>query len=164
MGYQVNGQPTGGVPSTTGASNGDVLTNDAGTAAWAAAPSAPEPARFLAVCLYATTDLSSATACGRCRVDPADLQRGSLTTALELEVIGDVSGGGLTGTVELYDLTAAAVAATLTWTETSPTRKTSAVTLPGAAHLYELRVSVAGGSSPSDYLTIGGAQLRVTWS
>ncbi len=119
---------------------------------------------FLPVCLYATTDLASLTACGRCRVDPADLARSGLTTALTLDVIGDVSAGGLTGTVELYDLTAAATVATLTWTETSPTRKTASVTLPGAAHLYELRFSVAGGSSAADYLTIGGAQLRVTWS
>lgn len=172
----------GGIPAPTAPDDGALLIYDAAAPAWDALP--PGTAGqglgvsaagqlawldtlplFIALCLYATTDLSSATACGRCRVDPADLARGGgLTAALELEVIGDVSASGPSGSVELYDLTAAASVATITFTETSPTRKTASVVLPGAAHLYELRVSLSGGSGPGDYLTIGGAQLRVTWS
>lgn len=114
----------------------------------------------LPLCPYATND-GPLAAVGRLRFDPALFARTGLTLAITLEVVGDVSAGGLTGTVELYDLTAAATAATLSWTETSATAKTASVTAPGAAHTYELRASLSGGIG---YLTLGGAVLRLTWS
>ncbi len=117
-------------------------------------------ASLLPLCPYATCD-GPLTAVGRLRFDPALFAVPECTLAGALEAVGDVSAGGLTGTAELYDLTAAATAATLSWTETSATAKTAAVTVPGAAHTYELRASLSGGVG---YLTLGGAVLRLTWS
>ena len=55
--------------------------------------------------------------------------------------------------------------ATLTWTETSPTRKTTSVTLPGSAQIWRARVSCAGVVDPlTDYALLGGAHLCITWS
>lgn len=130
---------------------------DAADAAVARAAAVPW---VLPLCSYATND-GPLTAVGRLRFDPALFARAGLTLAAALEIVGDVSAGGLTGTVELYDLTAAATAATLSWTETSATVKTASVTVPGAAHTYELRASLSGGAG---YLTLGGAVLRLTWS
>jgi len=118
------------------------------------------PASLLPLCPYATCD-GPLTAVGRLRFDPALFAVPGCTLAVALEIVGDVSAGGLTGTVALYDLTAAATAATLSWTETSATVKTASVTVPGAAHTYELRASLSGGAG---YLTLGGAVLRLTWS
>lgn len=114
----------------------------------------------LALCAYATNE-GPLSAVGLLRFDPALYAVPGRTLSLTLEVVGDVSAGGLTGTVALYDLTAAATAATLSWTETSATVKTASVTVPGAAHTYELRASLSGGAG---YLTLGGAVLRLTWS
>lgn len=71
---------------------------------------------------------------------------------------------GQTGTVELYDLTAAAVAATITVTSTTAgTEHTASVTLPGSARRYELRASVTG-TTTAEYLAILNAALRQSWS
>lgn len=82
--------------------------------------------------------------------------------SITLEANGRVVSG-VTGTLVLYDLDAAAAVATLTWTETAVTRKTASVTVPGAAHNYELRLSKSGGAE-SDFAVVGGANLLVTWS
>lgn len=99
---------------------------------------------------------------GYARVDPSAIARSGLTTALTLECLGRVVSG-VTGTLVLYDLDAAAAAATLTWTETAVTRKTASVTVPGSATRYELRLSKSGGAE-SDFAVVGGANLLITWS
>lgn len=96
------------------------------------------------------------------RVDPTALARSGLTTVLTLEALGRVVSG-VTGTLVLYDLEAAAAVATLTWTETAVTRKTASVALPGSATRYELRLSKSGGGA-DDFVVVGGATLLVTWS
>lgn len=125
--------------------------------------SAIPPPALLPLCPFATCD-GVLSAVGRVRLDPALYALAGLTLAVTLEVIGDVSAASLTGTVTLYDLTAAATVATLSWTgapETSPIAKTAVVAVPGAARLYELRAELTGGAG---YLTLGGAVLRLTWS
>ena len=136
-----------------------IASDDAATKAYVDTAVSAVP-WVLPLCPYATNDGPLAAA-GRLRFDPALFARAGLTLVVTLEIVGDVSAGGLTGTAELYDLTAAATAATLSWTETSATAKTAAVTAPGAAHTYELRASLSGGVG---YLILGGAVLRLTWS
>ena len=70
---------------------------------------------------------------------------------------------GQTATVTLYDITAGSTAATITVSATSPTRSTASVTLPGASHVYELRMSVSG-STTAHYATLLSANIKVTWS
>lgn len=111
---------------------------------------------------YATTVSTVDVAIGGARFDPADHARSGRTTVLTLDAIGQVVNG-VTGTLTLYSLTDASTAATLTWTETSATRKTASVTLPSAAKVYELRFKKAGGSA-SDYAVLITANLRITWS
>ena len=116
--------------------------------------------RVLPLCAYATTD-GPLTAVGRLRFDPALYAVDGLTLTLTLEVMADVSAGGLTGTVTLRNLTDGSDAATLTVTSTTAgNTQTASVTVPGATKSFELSVSVAGGTG---YLTLG-AVLRLTWS
>lgn len=114
----------------------------------------------LPLCAYATTD-GPLTAVGRLRFDPALYAVDGLTLTLTLEVMADVSAGGLTGTVTLRNLTDGSDAATLAVTSTTAgNAQTASVAVPGAAKSFELQVSVAGGTG---YLTLG-AVLRLTWS
>ena len=98
-----------------------------------------------------TTAISADTVAGYGRVDPTGL------ASLTLAAVGQVVSG-VTGTLDLYDLTAAAVVATLTWTETAPTRKTASVTVPGSARLYEMRVRKSGGAA-ADYALFSAVSL-----
>lgn len=107
-----------------------------------------------------STVLSADTVLAQVCVDPADYA--TPPTAITLEAVGSVVSG-VTGTLELYDLTSAASAATLAWTETAATRKTASVSVPGSARTYELRWRKAGGGT-SDYALLGSAQLRLRWS
>lgn len=118
-------------------------------------------ASLLPLCPYATCD-GPLTAVGRLRFDPALFAVPGCTLAVALEAVGDVSAGGLTGTVVLYDLTANAPAATISVTSTTPgNAQAVSVTVPGTPRSYELRASLSGGAG---YLTLGGAVLRLTWS
>lgn len=99
-----------------------------------------------------TTVLGADTVAGYGYVNPTGL------ASLTLAAVGQVVSGVVTGTLDLYDLTAAAVVATLTWTETAPTRKTASVSVPGTARLYELRVRKSGGGA-SDYALFSSVSL-----
>jgi len=136
-----------GAPERFGAgAEGSALTVVAGVPVWAA------PTRRIPLLAgVASTVLGSDTVAGYAYVDPAGL------TTLTLEAIGLVVSG-VTGTLDLYDLTAAAVVATLAWTETAATRKTASVTVPGTARLYELRVRKSGGGD-NDYALFSGVSL-----
>ena len=111
--------------------------------------SAPPPIPLLAATV--STVLGSDTVAGYGYVDPTGL------ASLTLAAVGQVVSG-VTGTLDLYDLTAAAVVATITWTETVATRKTASVTVPGTARLYELRVRKSGGGD-TDYALISAASM-----
>ena len=111
---------------------------------------------------YATTVSTVDGAIGGARFDPADHARSGRTTVLTLDAIGQVVNG-VTGTLTLRNITDSTDDATLSWTETSATRKTASVTLPGAAKVYELRFKKAGGAV-SDYAVISTANVRITWS
>jgi hypothetical protein len=111
---------------------------------------------------YATTVATADVAIGGAYFDPADYAITGKTTVLTLDAIGEVVSG-VTGTLTLRNLTDSTDAATLSWTETSATRKTTSVTLPGAAKIYELRFKKSGGAV-SDYAVISTANVRITWS
>lgn len=59
----------------------------------------------------------------------------------------EVSAAGQTVELQLYDLTAAAVVATLSSTSTVTSKQTASVTLPLAEHLYDVRLRRVGGTS-----------------
>jgi len=109
-----------------------------------------------------STTSTSDVVIGGAYVDPASAKIAAGTTTLNLEAIGQVVAG-VTGTLTLYSVTDASTAATLSWTETSATRKTASVSLPAAAKIYELRLKKSGGGA-SDYALVYGVNLLVTWS
>ena len=83
--------------------------------------------------------------------------------AITFAVTATVTGAGLTGTVTLYNITAAAIAATLsfTWTGSAvPATQTATVTLSGTA-AFELRTNLSGYVSAPDALQIYAAELVV---
>ena len=135
------------IPDPSGGSEGDVLSNVGSVPTWAAPTRSPIPLLAGVV----TTVLGADTVAGYGHVDPTGL------ASLTLSAVGQVVSG-VTGTIDLYDLTAAAVVATLTWTETAPTRKTASVAVPGSARLYELRVRKSGGGA-SDYALFSASTL-----
>jgi hypothetical protein len=117
----------------------------------------------LALCTYAV-NAGTLEVIGRMRFDPATWSKAAIgyTTVLTLRFIGDVSAA-FTGTVVLYNLTANSTDATVTVTETSPTAKSASVALPGVATIYELRCS-HNGTPVTDYATVSGAVVEITWS
>lgn len=113
---------------------------------------------------YATADSATPTVQALAGFTPSDYAITGKTTVLTLDAIGSVTSVAQTGTLEVLNA-AGTVVATLTWTETTPTRKTASITLPGSAEIYRARVSCAGVTNPlTDYALIGGAVLRITWS
>lgn len=134
------------VPDPTGAPDGQVVTTTGGAYGLA---HVAVPIQLLAGVV--TTVLGADTVAGYGYVDPTGL------ASLTLSAVGQVVSG-VTGTLDLYDLTAASTAATLTWTETTATRKTASVSVPGSARIYELRVRKSGGGD-ADYALISAASL-----
>lgn len=121
--------------------------------------------RLLPLLSAATPNSATPSVAGYARFTPASYEITGRTTALALTCIGQVSGAGLTGTLELLDCADDSVVATLTWTETAPTAKSAAVTLPGAAKTYRARVSCTGVTNPAtEYALLGGANISITWS
>lgn len=113
---------------------------------------------------YATSGSAVAEVVGLAGFTPADYAVSGRTTTLTLDAIGSVTGAGLTATLELLNAAGTTVA-TLTWTETTATRKTTSVTLPGSAEIWRARVSCTGVVNPlTDYALIGGAHVRINWS
>ena len=123
---------------------------------------APSALQLIPLGPYASTVSTVDVAIGGAYFDPADYAITGKTTVLTLDAIGQVVSG-VTGTLTLRNLTDSTDDATLAWTETSATRKTTSVTLPGAAKIYELRLKKAGGAV-SDYAVISTANIRITWS
>lgn len=118
--------------------------------------------RLIPLASYESTTSTVDVAIGAARFDPADYLISGRTTTLTLEAIGQVVSG-VTSTLTLRNLTDATDEATLSWTETSATRKTASITLPGSAKLYEMRFKKSGGGT-SDYAVAMGALIRITWS
>ncbi len=120
--------------------------------------------RLIPLFAYATADNAVATVQALAGFTPADYAITARTTVLTLDAIGSVTSGSQTGTLEVLNA-AGTVVASIDWTETTPTRKTDTITLPGSAEIYRARVSCAGVVDPlTDYALIGGANLRITWS
>ena len=143
---QTSGPTPTPLPDPTGAPDGQAVTTASGAYGLAAVQ---VPIQLLAGVV--TTVLGADTVAGYGYVDPTGL------ASLTLAAVGQVVSG-VTGTLDIYDLTAAAVVATLTWTETATTRKTASVSVPGSARLYELRVRKAGGAD-SDYALFSAVSL-----
>lgn len=117
--------------------------------------------------LFALANSSSASpaTAGFGQFLPSDYAITGRTTLLALECIGQVSGAGLTGTVEILDCADDGVVATLSWTETVPTLKSTSITLPGVGKIYRARVSCTGVTNPAtEYALFGGCNTRITWS
>jgi len=127
-----------------------------------ASGTSPSALQLIPLAPYASTVSTADAAIGGAYFAPADYAITGKTTVLTLDAIGQVVSG-VTGTLTLHNLTDAVDVATLAWTETSATRKTTSVTLPGAAKVYELRFKKAGGAV-SDYAVISTANIRITWS
>jgi hypothetical protein len=157
--------------ATESAASGDWLVGDGtgGAQLASAAPGdvravlgVPSALQLIPLAPYASTVSTVDVAIGGARFDPADYAITGKTTVLTLDAIGQVVSG-VTGTLTLRNLTDATDDATLSWTETSATRKTASVALPDAAKVYELRFKKSGGAA-SDYAVILAANIRITWS
>jgi hypothetical protein len=79
-------------------------------------------------------------------IDADDYTLNGTSKTFTFMAVGNVDGVGVTGTVVLYDLTAAAVVATLTFAGlTTPTKQTAVATILSVEHIYEVRGQVTAG-------------------
>lgn len=99
------------------------------------------------------TAFSQPVSVGIYSFDPDNYTISGLTKTIYFDVVANLSNATSGGTVELYNLTTSAVAATLTFTENSPTAKSSAA-LALASGMYEARF----------YTTSGTAMFILSWS
>ena len=92
-----------------------------------------------------------------------ELDSSSYTTVRLLSV-GYVSGGGVTGTIELFNLTDTVSEYTETFVGvTTPTRRISgALVLPGSAKMYEIRARLTVGTPSVDFLFAQWAGFELT--
>jgi len=103
-----------------------------------------------------TTSVDSASfeSIGVLRLD-ATLFGADFVLTAELEV----SASGQSVELQLYDLTAAAVVATLTSSSTTTENQTALVVLPLAGHLYDVRLRRVGGA-PGELVSCRSVALR----
>jgi len=140
---------------------GQVLTAlNAAVPAWQNLPPPPvipDPVSFVALTTNASSDSSTYEVVGSFSLVGAN------HSAVDFIVTAAVTGGGLTGDVQLYNLTDAAVVGTLSWTETTPTTKsTGPLSLPAGNRLYEVRIRVTGGTPPADRVLVPWAGFELT--
>lgn len=92
---------------------------------------------------------------GSLALDSDDYTLNGTAKTFEFCVVANVDGAGVTGEVKLYNLTAAADAAVLTFAGlTSPTKQLIAATISNADDLYEVR----------GVITAGVGTLYVAWA
>jgi hypothetical protein len=77
-------------------------------------------------------------------------------STVRFETLASVTGGGLTGEIQLYNLTDAVVVTTNPYVGvTSPTKLvTGALSLPASEKIYEVRARVTGGTPPGDRVIV----------
>jgi hypothetical protein len=123
---------------------------------------------FMLVSNEATDATSGTLALGQIEFDPGEYAG---ATVFEFLATFSVSGGTLTGTVSLYNVTDAEIVTgtTLTTASTTPVRLGSGALTVGAAagnlkstaKVYEVRLSVTG-TLPTDIVTLGSAYFKIS--
>ncbi|HND00015.1 MAG TPA: hypothetical protein PKW90_28065, partial [Myxococcota bacterium] len=119
----------------------------------------------LALAVATSTDLGTWTALGQFTIDPAEWAPGATFNLLGQ---GSVTSAGLSGDIQLYNVTDGAQAALVNYTgmgDTSPSRKTSAFVPPSGAKVYELRIRVqgGGGAGSGDQIMVGWGGIRISY-
>ena len=106
-----------------------------------------------------TAQLVPTVACSY-SISPADYAISGATQSIYFMVVGSVSGG-MTLRVQLYNLSDASAVTAIDYTETMPTRKMpSALTLPSAEKVYEVRYWLLSGTG-SEIGVLGWAGLQI---
>lgn len=113
---------------------------------------------YLPLCSYGS-NTGALTAHGLFRFDPDVYALPGRTLVIDFVVVGSVVSG-VDASVVLRDVTNSADAATLGFTETAITPKSTGVTAPVAPVTYEVRSVVNSGTG---YVAFS-AVLRLTWS
>jgi hypothetical protein len=105
------------------------------------------------------TELASDFVVGAVGITGSEL----VSLTVKFAVCGFVTNSGLTGTVSLYNVTDASLVTSLTFTELISTmKKSSALSLPAGAKVYEVRIKVTGGTGPSDLIQCMWAGIELS--
>lgn len=103
---------------------------------------------FIAMATDAVTDQSSYVLVGGFTLDA------STVSSVRFKTVASVSGGGLTGNVQLFNLTDATQVIVHSHTGTTPNEVVSIpLVLPSGTKVYEVRIRVLGGTPPTDIVT-----------
>lgn len=83
---------------------------------------------------------------GAFSIDADDYTLNGTNKTFTFVAVANTDGGGVNGTVVLWDLTAASAAATLTYNGiTAPTKQTASATVLVVEHIYEVRAQLTAG-------------------
>ena len=106
--------------------------------------------------IAASTDLSIYVVLGAYALDPADFN------SIEFVTLASVTGSGLTGEIQLWNVTdATEVAVNVCAGVLSPEYTSTSVALPSGTKVYEARHKVADGSTSADRINTAWAGLVV---
>jgi hypothetical protein len=105
---------------------------------------------FITITSNQNTDQSSYQTVGAFSFNPTEFDLTRVTTTIKFRILGSVTGGGLTGSIQLFNLTDSTVVQTISVTELVTTKHD--VTLSGLTgdKVYEVRIKVTGGSTSAD--------------
>jgi hypothetical protein len=102
------------------------------------------------------TDQSTFSAIGAFALDPDDYEITGTAVEFRFLVTGSITNSVTTGSIQLFDLTGAAIVTTITFNgapDLTPQKKISSLlALPSGERLYEVRIKVTGGTPPTDKL------------
>lgn len=102
-------------------------------------------------------------AVGNFALNPNDYAVSGVTIEFRFIATAFITGIGFTGSVELYNLTDSSSAATLSFSEMSPTKgSSSALSLPAGERMYEVRIKCVGSPGVDDMVVCRWAGFEVT--
>lgn len=104
-----------------------------------------------------TTDLNGPVLVGSFYMDASEY------SDIKFLSISSISNSGLTGTINLYNLSDASTVINQSITSTTPTsQESTSLTLPSGNKIYEVRISVSGGTSEADRIILNWAGFKLT--
>jgi hypothetical protein len=110
---------------------------------------------YAAVAVNASSDSSTFELVGGFSLDASDYSE------VRFKTLASVTDSGLTGEIQLYNLTDNAPVVTHTYTSTTPSEVLSSpLTLPASAKVYEVRHRVTGGTPPGDRVVTSWAGFK----
>lgn len=123
------------------------------------------PRQNIPIAMNQGTSETVGQAIGNFSLDPGDyaVAGGSVTTEFRFIATAFITNTGFTGSVELHNLTDDSLAATLSFSDMSPTKLSSGVlSLPAGEKMYEVRILCVGSPPTGDMVVCRWTGFEIT--